>query len=174
MGYSLAEVVSALPACQSVPGRMERIEVQAEQPVVVVDYAHTPDALDKALQACQSHCNGSLAVVFGCGGDRDKDKRHKMGRIAENLADKVFITDDNPRSESPAEIVVDIVNGMHQPAWVLHDRRQAINVAVKNAGPRDWVLIAGKGHESSQVYADRVINLNDREIAEQALQWVAA
>lgn len=174
MGYSLPDVALALPACQSVPGRMERIEVQSVQPVVVVDYAHTPDALDKALQACQSHCKGSLAVVFGCGGDRDKDKRSKMGRIAENRADKVFITDDNPRSESPADIVVDIVNGMHRPAWVLHDRRQAINVAVKNAGPRDWVLIAGKGHESSQVYADRVINLNDRDIAEQALQEVAA
>lgn len=174
MGYNLPEVVAALPACQSVPGRMERIEVQSVQPVVVVDYAHTPDALDKALQACQSHCKGSLAVVFGCGGDRDKDKRSKMGRIAENRADKVFITDDNPRTESPAEIVVDIVNDMHRPAWVLHDRRQAINVAVKNSGPRDWVLIAGKGHESSQVYADHVINSNDRDIAEQALQEVAA
>lgn len=173
MGYSLSDVASALPACQSVPGRMERVEVQAMQPVVVVDYAHTPDALDKALQACQSHCMGSLAVVFGCGGDRDKGKRPKMGRIAENRADMVFVTDDNPRSESPAQIVVDIVNGMQQSPWVLHDRRQAINVAVKNAGPRDWVLIAGKGHESIQVYADRVINLNDRELAEQALQGVA-
>ncbi len=174
MGYSLAEVACALLACQSVPGRMERIEVQAEQPVVVVDYAHTPDALDKALKACQSHCKGSLAVVFGCGGDRDKGKRSKMGRIAEHRADQVFITDDNPRGESPAEIVVDIVNGMHRPAWVLHDRKQAIDVAVKNAGPRDWVLIAGKGHESSQVYADHVIDVNDRELATQAIQGVAA
>ena len=174
MGYSLPEVAKALLVCQSVPGRMERIEVQAEQPVVVVDFAHTPDALDKALKACQSHCKGSLAVVFGCGGDRDKDKRPKMGQIAEYRADQVFITDDNPRSESPSEIVIDIVNGMHRPAWVLHDRKQAIDVAVKNAGPRDWVLIAGKGHESSQIYADHVVDINDRELATQALQGVAA
>ena len=174
MGFALGEMAKALERCHSVPGRMERLDNQAEQPVVVVDYAHTPDALDKALMACRGHCAGSLAVVFGCGGERDKAKRPEMGRVAQRIADEVFIADDNPRGELPAAIVDDIKRGMSEPAWVLHDRAQAIHAAVAQAQGNDWVLIAGKGHETKQVYADRVIDFDDRVVARQALGRLAA
>ena len=174
MDYSLSDLVKALAVCHSAPGRMERINVNAKQAVVVVDYAHTPDALNKALLACKAHCEGMLNVVFGCGGDRDKGKRADMGRIAEELADQVFITDDNPRSEAPAQITKDIIKGMTQPAWVVHDRAQAISAAITGAAHRDWVLIAGKGHETTQVYADRTLELDDRVLARQALERLAA
>lgn len=174
MDYCLADLVAALAACHSAPGRMERVYVSTEQPVVVVDYAHTPDALHKALLACQAHCEGLLNVVFGCGGDRDKGKRADMGRIAEELADQVFITDDNPRSEAPADITTDIIKGMTQPAWVVHDRTNAITAAITGAAQNDWVLIAGKGHETTQVYADRTLELDDRVLARQALERLAA
>ncbi len=174
MGNDLAQMKQALAACQAVPGRMERIKAGSAQPVVVVDYAHTPDALDKALSACRSHCEGVLSVVFGCGGDRDKAKRPQMGAIAEARADHVFITDDNPRSESPAAIAEDIVAGMIKPANIIYDRAKAIEVAIRAAAQRDWVLIAGKGHESTQTYADRVVTVNDRELAQRALRRLAA
>jgi len=174
MSFELPQIAAALAACKAVPGRMERVEIHAQQPVVVVDFAHTPDALEKALGACRRHCAGQLAVVFGCGGDRDRGKRPEMGEIAESGADRVFITDDNPRSESPAEIVVDIVQGMQQPPWVVHDRAQAILAAVRAADLSDWVLIAGKGHEPEQIYADQVIKVSDVDLARQALQQVAA
>ena len=174
MGYPLSELVAALAKCQNAPGRMERINAGAGLPVLVVDYAHTPDALDKALNACKTHCEGALSVVFGCGGDRDKGKRALMGRIAEQFADHVFVTDDNPRSESPTEIVSDIIKGMSQVAWVVHDRAQAIRTAIGGARADDWVLIAGKGHETRQIFADRSLDFDDRLVARQALERLAA
>jgi UDP-N-acetylmuramoyl-L-alanyl-D-glutamate--2,6-diaminopimelate ligase len=174
LGYALETLAEALELCESVPGRMERIDEQPAQPVVVVDYAHTPDALEKALTACRGHCRGSLAVVFGCGGDRDKSKRPEMGRIAQRLADEVFITDDNPREEQPAAIITDIKRGMTEPAWVLHDRAQAIFAAISQAQAEDWVLIAGKGHETKQVYANKIVEFNDRVQARSALERMAA
>jgi len=174
MEYGLNELAKALELCAPVPGRMERIENHQDQPVIVVDYAHTPDALDKALTACRSHCLGSLAVVFGCGGDRDKAKRPQMGQIAQQLADEVFLTDDNPRSEPPAAIITDIKRGMSEPAWVLHDRAQAIYAAIAQAQADDWVLIAGKGHETRQTYAERSVEFDDRVQAIQALERMAA
>lgn len=174
MGFGLEELAEALELCSPVPGRMERIDNQPGQPVIVVDYAHTPDALEKALMACRGHCRGSLSVVFGCGGDRDKSKRPEMGRIAQRLADEVFITDDNPRGEQPAAIITDIKRGMTEPAWVLHDRAQAIFAAIRQAQAEDWVLIAGKGHETKQAYADRVIDFDDRAQAMAALERIAA
>jgi len=174
LGYALETLAEALELCEPVPGRMERIDEQAAQPVVVVDYAHTPDALEKALTACRGHCRGSLAVVFGCGGDRDKSKRPEMGRIAQRLADDVFITDDNPRGEQPAAIITDIKRGMTEPAWVLHDRAQAIFAAIAQAQAEDWVLIAGKGHESKQIYANKIVEFSDRVQARSALERMAA
>ncbi len=174
MGYALADIVKALSTCHSAPGRMECVSLRPEQPVVVVDYAHTPEALEVALGACKTHCEGSLNVVFGCGGDRDKAKRAPMGRIAEQLADQVFITDDNPRGEAPAAITNDIIKGMTQPAWVVHDRAKAITAAIGVAQQGDWVLIAGKGHETAQVYADLKLELDDRVLARQALESMAA
>ena len=173
-GYDANEVVRAIAKCEAVPGRMERIDTDSDQPVVVVDYAHTPDALEKALAACRGHCAGSLAVVFGCGGDRDRAKRPQMGRIAEHRAERVFITDDNPRGENPAAIIRDIAAGMRSEAWVLHDRATAIHAALATSGGDDWVLIAGKGHETRQVYADRVIEMDDRVLARESLGGLAA
>ena len=174
LGYTLETLVAALELCEPVPGRMERIDESPAQPVVVVDYAHTPDALEKALTACRGHCRGSLSVVFGCGGDRDKSKRPEMGRIAQRLADDVFITDDNPRGEQPAVITTDIKRGMTEPAWVLHDRAQAIIAAIAKAQAQDWVLIAGKGHETKQIYANKIVEFNDRVHARAALERMAA
>ncbi len=173
-GFTLQALVKALKECLPVPGRMERVNDQPGQPVVVVDYAHTPDALEKALTACRGHCSGTLAVVFGCGGDRDKAKRPQMGRIAQRLADEVFISDDNPRGEQPAAIIRDIQRGMTEPAWVLHDRAQAIFAAISQAQAQDWVLVAGKGHETRQVYADHIVEFDDRVQARAALERLAA
>jgi len=174
MGYTLVALAEALELCSPVPGRMERVDAGPGQPVILVDYAHTPDALEKALIACRGHCQGSLTVVFGCGGDRDKAKRPKMGKIAQHLADDVFITDDNPRSEQASAIISDIKRGMTEPAWVLHDRAQAIYAAIAQAQVEDWVLIAGKGHEATQRYADHIVEFNDCAQAKSALERVAA
>jgi UDP-N-acetylmuramoyl-L-alanyl-D-glutamate--2,6-diaminopimelate ligase len=122
---------------------------------VVVDYAHTPDALGKALRAAREHCDGALWCVFGCGGDRDPGKRPLMGGIADELADHIIITDDNPRSEVPQAITDGIVQGMSlHPPRVIHDRGDAIATAIREASLADLVLIAGKGHEDYQIYAD--------------------
>jgi UDP-N-acetylmuramoyl-L-alanyl-D-glutamate--2,6-diaminopimelate ligase len=138
---------------------------------VVVDYAHTPDALDKALQAARVHCEGKLSVVFGCGGDRDRGKRPQMGAIAERLADRVFVTDDNPRSESSDAIIEEILAGMQQPesALVESDRRRAIQQSIQMAQPGDIVLVAGKGHEDYQLVGDQVLHFDDREEVASAL-----
>lgn len=174
LGFTLEQMVKTLSKCQAAPGRMQRIKAGLNQANVVVDYAHTPDALQNALSACQAHCDGDLSVVFGCGGDRDNAKRAQMGKIAEQYADTVFITDDNPRTESAAKIVADIVSGMQQPCWVIHDRAQAITTAVNRSGADDWVLIAGKGHENKQIFADYTIEMDDRVLAEKALARLAA
>src|SRR4029077_1680377 len=125
----------------------------------IVDYAHTPDALVKALQAARLHCRGQLRGVFGCGGDRDAGKRPLMGRVAAELADDIIVTDDNPRTEDPARIVADILVGVSElgaarmaRTMVEHDRARAIQIALRRSGAGDAVLIAGKGHEDYQIY----------------------
>jgi UDP-N-acetylmuramoyl-L-alanyl-D-glutamate--2,6-diaminopimelate ligase len=122
-------------------------------PLAIVDYAHTPDALEKALRAARAHCPGRLACVFGCGGERDRGKRAEMARVAESLADEIFITDDNPRGEDPRRIVADIILGLREPAraHVEHDRAAAIGAALAAAAAGDVVLVAGKGHEDYQL-----------------------
>ncbi|TVP59758.1 MAG: UDP-N-acetylmuramoyl-L-alanyl-D-glutamate--2,6-diaminopimelate ligase [Halomonadaceae bacterium] len=133
------------------PGRLERYGAH-KGPQIVVDYAHTPDALASALGALRPHCQGKLWCVFGCGGDRDTSKRPLMGGIAEKLADQLVVTDDNPRSETPEHIAREILSGMQAPdkVTVIHDRRKAIAHALAGAAPRDLILIAGKGHEDTQ------------------------
>jgi UDP-N-acetylmuramoyl-L-alanyl-D-glutamate--2,6-diaminopimelate ligase len=155
---------------QTVPGRMQLFGGGGE-PTVVVDYAHTPDALEKALQAVRQHCGGELSVVFGCGGDRDRGKRPQMGALAERLADRVYVTDDNPRSESSAVIIGEILDGMQRPEWalVVADRARAIRQAIASAGPGDLVLVAGKGHEDYQLVGERTLHFDDREQVAQAL-----
>jgi UDP-N-acetylmuramoyl-L-alanyl-D-glutamate--2,6-diaminopimelate ligase len=123
-------------------------------PLAIVDYAHTPDGLTKALTAARSHCRGRLHVVFGCGGDRDPGKRSLMGRIASELADEAIVTDDNPRTEDPAKIIAAILAGFAGTRLPLveHDRAVAIRTALRRSAPQDVVLVAGKGHEDYQIY----------------------
>jgi UDP-N-acetylmuramoyl-L-alanyl-D-glutamate--2,6-diaminopimelate ligase len=152
-GVSLQRAVDALASLGAPSGRLEVI-TRAGAPLVVVDYAHTPDALEKALQVLRRHCSGRLVAVFGCGGDRDRGKRPQMGAIAARLADAVVITDDNPRTESGDAIVADILAGCAgstTAVTVQRDRRTAISTAVRDARAGDVVLVAGKGHESVQI-----------------------
>jgi UDP-N-acetylmuramoyl-L-alanyl-D-glutamate--2,6-diaminopimelate ligase len=171
LGVPSAEAAAALAACTAPPGRMEVIEATAPgKPLAVVDYAHTPDALAKSLAALREHCRGALWCVFGCGGDRDAGKRPLMGAIADELADEIVVTDDNPRSEDPQEIIRAITRGikMH-PARVIPDRAAAIAAALNRAGAADIVLIAGKGHEDYQIYGATRKSFSDRIEAQRVL-----
>jgi UDP-N-acetylmuramoyl-L-alanyl-D-glutamate--2,6-diaminopimelate ligase len=152
-GVPLAEAVHALGRCRPASGRMEMFGGRGRTPLAIVDYAHTPDALEKSLRAARLHCRGQLRVVFGCGGDRDAGKRPLMGRIAAELADDLIVTDDNPRTEDPARIVADILAGISRqtPLVVEHDRELAIRLALGRSLAEDVVLIAGKGHEDYQI-----------------------
>lgn len=163
-GVPLAEVVAVLPQLHTVPGRIEGFKGPKAAPLVVVDYAHTPEALAQILKAVRAHCTGKLICVFGCGGDRDRGKRPLMGAAAEEGADLALITDDNPRSESPAAIAAEIVAGLKNPVAVrvIHDRAEAIRVAVAMAGAQDVVVIAGKGHETTQTIGTTVRPFSDR------------
>jgi UDP-N-acetylmuramoyl-L-alanyl-D-glutamate--2,6-diaminopimelate ligase len=154
-----------------VPGRLEQIAV-AGAPAVVVDYAHTPDAVAKTLQVLRPMCRGRLAIVFGCGGDRDPGKRPQMGQLAERYADVVYVTSDNPRTESPETIAEDILRGLTAPARAVVDvnRASAIERAIWEAAPEDLVLVAGKGHETYQIIGRQVLPFDDREIARRVLE----
>jgi UDP-N-acetylmuramoyl-L-alanyl-D-glutamate--2,6-diaminopimelate ligase len=172
LGVTLSDAVRALADCVAPPGRMEVVEPPAAsgKPMAVIDYAHTPDALAKALHALREHCAGALWCVFGCGGDRDPGKRALMGAVADDLADRIIVTDDNPRSESPEVITRAIVQGIqaHMPQ-VIHDRGAAIALALNEAGAQDVVLIAGKGHEDYQIYGETRRSFSDRHEAERLL-----
>jgi UDP-N-acetylmuramoyl-L-alanyl-D-glutamate--2,6-diaminopimelate ligase len=170
LGVPSAEAAAALAACSAPPGRMEVIEAAAGKPLAVIDYAHTPDALAKALAALREHCRGALWCVFGCGGDRDAGKRPIMGSIADELADEIIVTDDNPRSEDPQEIIRAITRGikMHA-ARVIPDRAAAIASALNRAAAADIVLIAGKGHEDYQIYGATRRSFSDRLEAQRVL-----
>ena len=154
LDVDLVSACAALEKCRPVPGRMEIVNPHAadNDPVVVVDFAHTPDALEKVLIALRRHCQGQLWCVFGCGGDRDAGKRPLMGAAVARFADNVVITSDNPRSEKPAKIIADIVKGIPpgQAFELIEDRVSAIEYAVLNAASHDLILLAGKGHEEYQ------------------------
>ena len=164
-GLPFAEAMRRLAATRTVPGRMERFDMGEGRPLVVVDYAHTPGALEAALQSLRAHCSGKLWCVFGAGGDRDHGKRPLMGAVAERCADQVVLTDDNPRTEDAQKIVEDICSGLKQPGSVHieHDRAAAIARAVQQADATDIVLIAGKGHETVQLLGTRSVPFSDRE-----------
>jgi UDP-N-acetylmuramoyl-L-alanyl-D-glutamate--2,6-diaminopimelate ligase len=155
-GAVLADAARACAVLTPVPGRMDRVPSAADAPQVVVDYAHTPDALEKALLALQPFAaqrGGELWCVFGCGGNRDQGKRPLMGALAQALAQRVVITSDNPRNEAPAFILLQIVAGLkgsQERVTVIEDRRAAIAYALRHADARDVILIAGKGHEDYQ------------------------
>jgi UDP-N-acetylmuramoyl-L-alanyl-D-glutamate--2,6-diaminopimelate ligase len=171
LGVPLEQAAGALAAGTAPPGRMELIEAaEPGKPTAVVDYAHTPDALSKALGALREHCRGALWCVFGCGGDRDAGKRPLMGAVADELADRIIVTDDNPRSESPEKIVSAIQVGIKaRSARVIHDRGAAIATALNEASGEDVVLIAGKGHEDYQIYGTTRRIFSDRQEARRIL-----
>jgi UDP-N-acetylmuramoyl-L-alanyl-D-glutamate--2,6-diaminopimelate ligase len=147
-----------------VRGRLERAVITRAGAPVYVDYAHTPDAIEAAIEALRPHAKGRLIIVFGAGGDRDIGKRAEMGEAATRLADRVIVTDDNPRSEDPAKIRRDIIQGA-QDALEVPGRREAIAAAIAEAGGEDIILLAGKGHEQGQIVGDRVLPFDDVAVA---------
>lgn len=167
----IASIADTLSRLQPIHGRMNRLGGSTGQPLVVVDYAHTPDALEQALATLRAHTAGRLVCVFGCGGERDTGKRPQMGAIAEKLADVAIVTDDNPRGEDGGAIVAQILGGLSKPgaAIVERDRREAIRRAVATAGEGDVVLIAGKGHEPYQDIGGVLHPFDDTEVAREAL-----
>ena len=157
---------------RGVPGRFEAVD-EGQPFAVLVDYAHTPDSLENVLRTARDLAQNRVICVFGCGGDRDRGKRPLMGRIASDLADVAIVTSDNPRSEDPDAIIAEILTGAGD-AEVEPDRREAIASAVEAAGEGDVVVIAGKGHEQGQQFADRTIPFDDREVARDALRRLGA
>jgi UDP-N-acetylmuramoyl-L-alanyl-D-glutamate--2,6-diaminopimelate ligase len=163
-GGEVGATLAALARLQPVRGRLERAVITKTGAPVYVDYAHTADALEAAIAALKPHAGGRLIVVFGAGGDRDQGKREAMGQVATTQADRVIVTDDNPRSEDPARIRADVLKGA-KTASEIGDRRQAIAAAIREAGAEDIVLIAGKGHEQGQVVGDLVLPFDDVSVA---------
>ncbi|MDH3714225.1 MAG: UDP-N-acetylmuramoyl-L-alanyl-D-glutamate--2,6-diaminopimelate ligase, partial [Gammaproteobacteria bacterium] len=164
--WSMPRIAAALASCRAIPGRMEKVAT-ALPGNVIVDYAHTPQALQRALSALRPLTTGKLFCVFGCGGDRDRGKRPLMGAVAETHADRVIVTDDNPRGEDPGAIVAEILGGMRHPelAQVRQPRDLAIRGALQQAVAGDCVLIAGKGHEPYQLIGERRLAFDDRVVA---------
>lgn len=166
--------VEGIQACNGVPGRFQTVE-EGQGFAVVVDYAHTPDSLAKALQSSRKVARGRVITIFGCGGDRDRGKRPLMGRYAAELSDLTVVTSDNPRSEEPLSIISEIEAGIREvpgnPRYeLIPDRREAIAAALGEARPGDVVLIAGKGHEQGQAFADRTVHFDDYEVASEILR----
>ncbi|MDE2150138.1 MAG: UDP-N-acetylmuramoyl-L-alanyl-D-glutamate--2,6-diaminopimelate ligase [Gammaproteobacteria bacterium] len=164
-GVPLPAAAAALAGARTVPGRAEVFRAPGK-PLVVVDYAHTPQALEQILQALRAHTRGRLHCVFGCGGERDIGKRPLMGEAAARLADAVVLTDDNPRGEAPAAIIAGILDGLRRhpatPVQVMHQRERAIEAAIAAAGADDVVLVAGKGHEDYQIHGGHRRRYSDR------------
>jgi UDP-N-acetylmuramoyl-L-alanyl-D-glutamate--2,6-diaminopimelate ligase len=172
-GFALDAIAGALAGCAAPPGRMERIG--AGRPQVIVDFAHTPDALRRALTALREHAHGKICCVFGCGGERDRGKRAEMGAVARELADRLVLTDDNPRNDDPEEIIRDILAGAGEAAAVevVRDRAAAIAHAIRTAAADDIVLIAGKGHESVQIFRGESRPFSDQAVARSVLDRMA-
>lgn len=168
--FSLEHAVNSLSEIHSVDGRVEII-AEPEKPVVVVDYAHTEQGLSAVCRSMREHFAGDMWCVFGCGGDRDRSKRPLMARVTEKYADRIIVTTDNPRHEDPQAIIDEVMAGFSSTENVeaILDRRQAIDIAISNAQPGDVVLLAGKGHETSQIVGDVHIAFDDRRVAREFL-----
>jgi UDP-N-acetylmuramoyl-L-alanyl-D-glutamate--2,6-diaminopimelate ligase len=184
-GFDLDTVAAGLSALKGVPGRLEKIDPRfcgdklapakaGGDFSVIIDYAHTDDALKNVLTTLKPLCKGKLRIVFGCGGDRDRTKRPRMAKVAEELADFVIVTSDNPRTENPANIIDEIVAGFEnnntQTIAIEPDRKKAIEMTIKSAGKSDIVLIAGKGHEDYQIIGKQKFHFSDKEIAMECLK----
>jgi len=171
-GFDLGTAVAGLSALQTVPGRLDKVDWPGDFSVIV-DYAHTDDALRNVLSTLKPLCKGRLRVVFGCGGDRDRTKRPRMAKVAEEFADYVIVTSDNPRTERPMDIINEIIAGFENPnspkITVEQDRKKAIELAIKTAQKDDIVLIAGKGHETYQVIGTQKFDFSDKAVAEERL-----
>jgi UDP-N-acetylmuramoyl-L-alanyl-D-glutamate--2,6-diaminopimelate ligase len=171
-GTDESEAIKGLQGIKSVPGRMEHVLIDGQKSGVFVDYAHTPDGLETALKSLRTHTPGKVFVVFGCGGDRDQSKRPIMGKIAEQYADCIIVTDDNPRTEEPEKIRQHILWACSRGQEIPH-REEAIAFALKNMGPEDTCLIAGKGHEQGQIIGDKILPFDDRVMARKYLQHLS-
>jgi UDP-N-acetylmuramoyl-L-alanyl-D-glutamate--2,6-diaminopimelate ligase len=173
LGFDTENIAKALEAAAGASGRLERVPSKEGTPVVLVDYAHTPDALKNVLSTLKElkTANQKLHVVFGCGGNRDKAKRPAMAQIAENFADEITVTSDNPRNENPDTIINDIIAGFESPDKVqkITDRKEAIIQAVQSGNRQTMILIAGKGHETYQEIEGKRYDFDDRQIAREAL-----
>jgi len=171
-GLDLKTIAAGLSALQTIPGRLEKLD--GDGVLVFIDYAHTDDALKNALSALKDFCKGRLTVVFGCGGDRDRTKRPRMARVAEELADCVIVTSDNPRTERPEDIINEIIDGFENPdsqtIMIESDRKKAIELAIKTAAKDDIVLIAGKGHETYQIIGKQKFDFSDKKVAQEYLR----
>ena len=185
LGLPLETICRGIESVKRIPGRLEPVRGSRER-FVFIDYAHTPDALENAIRALRNVCPGRLICLFGCGGNRDRSKRPKMGAIAAGLSDLAIVTSDNPRNEDPMAIIEEILagidplglrrydsgqlaSGFEQPGYTVEaDRRTAISLAAACSGRADTVLIAGKGHETYQIIGNRRIDFDDRKVAEQA------
>lgn len=167
----IEDIQSILASLKPAPGRMELYRSSESQALsVVVDYAHTPDALEKALASVREHCDAKLWCVFGCGGDRDQAKRPVMGAAAEKSADVLVVTNDNPRSEDPQIIAEQIAAGIKGDHKIILDRAEAIQYCIENAAANDWIMVAGKGHETTQHTGDEVREFSDRKVVSECLQ----
>jgi UDP-N-acetylmuramoyl-L-alanyl-D-glutamate--2,6-diaminopimelate ligase len=175
-GFDLETIAGGLSALQGVPGRLEKVGWDGDF-TVLVDYAHTDDALKNVLSTLKPLCKGNLRVVFGCGGDRDRTKRPRMAKVVEQLADFVIVTSDNPRTEKPQFIIDEIIAGFERTTHharrttkiIEPDRRKAIELAIKSADKDDIVLIAGKGHENYQIIGKQKFPFSDKTIARECL-----
>lgn len=168
-GGKIENALKHLPHLHNVKGRLEKVAEHPDGAPVFIDYAHTPAALSNVLKTIRKHVKGNLVLVFGCGGDRDKGKRLEMGQVANELADSIIVTDDNPRSENPGNIRSEIMLGAPN-AKNIGDRAEAIALAIKSLGADDLLLIAGKGHESTQTVGDKILQFNDAEVARYAIK----
>jgi UDP-N-acetylmuramoyl-L-alanyl-D-glutamate--2,6-diaminopimelate ligase len=171
-GFDLETIAAGLSTLQTISGRLEKID--GGDFSVIIDYAHTDDALKNVLTTLKPLCKGKLRVVFGCGGDRDRTKRPRMAKVAEELADFIFVTSDNPRTENPSSIIDEIVAGFKnndaQTIAIEPDRKKAIELAIESADKDDIVLIAGKGHEDYQIIGTQKFHFSDREVTENCIQ----
>jgi UDP-N-acetylmuramoyl-L-alanyl-D-glutamate--2,6-diaminopimelate ligase len=171
LGYQLDVITSALEKCTGAPGRFERVPHDGDF-AVVVDYAHSDDALLNVLRTARQVTKGKIITLFGCGGDRDRSKRAPMGEAAGSLSEVVILTSDNPRTEDPNQILADAEEGIRKtgkPYRKIADRREAIHQAIAQAKTDDLVLIAGKGHEDYQIIGREVFHFDDKEVAREAL-----